>query len=64
MFLSRLNDPDYCMAQADMVRTHAALKRDHRSKASLLKIADSYLRIAKKRANAPTRGECARKACA
>ncbi len=47
MFLSRLKDPAYCVAQAEMARTHAALRQDHATKASLLKIAEVYLRIAK-----------------
>jgi hypothetical protein len=47
MFLSRLNDPDYCIAQAEMARMHAALRHNHAFKASLLKIADGYLRIAR-----------------
>jgi hypothetical protein len=47
MFLSRLNDPDYCMAQAEMARMHAALRHNHAAKASLLKIAEGYVRIAK-----------------
>ena len=47
MFLARLNDPDYCRAQAEVARMHAALKQNHAAKASLLKIADGYLRIAK-----------------
>jgi hypothetical protein len=47
MFLSRLNDPDYCMAQAEAARMHAALRHNHAAKASLLKIAEGYLRIAK-----------------
>jgi hypothetical protein len=55
MFLSRLNDPAYCMAQAEMARMHAALRRNHASKASLLKIAGIYLHIAKKDENARIR---------
>jgi hypothetical protein len=47
MFLSRLNDPDYCMAQAEVARMHAALRHNQAAKASLLKIAEGYLRIAK-----------------
>jgi hypothetical protein len=46
MFLSRLNDPDYCMAQAEAARMHAALRQNHAAKALLLKIANGYLRIA------------------
>jgi hypothetical protein len=48
MFLSRLNDPAYCVAQAEMARLHASLRRDQAAKASLLKIAGIYLRIAKR----------------
>jgi hypothetical protein len=47
MFLSRLNDPNYCVAQAEVARMHAALRRNHAAKALLLKIAEGYLRIAK-----------------
>jgi len=47
MFLSRLNDPEYCIAQAEVARMHAALRQNHATKASLLKIADGYVRIAK-----------------
>jgi hypothetical protein len=47
MFLSRLNDPDYCIAQAEAARMHAALRHNHAAKALLLKIAEGYLRIAK-----------------
>ncbi len=47
MFLSRLNDPQYCIAQAEMARTHASLRQDRATKASLLKIAEVYLRMAK-----------------
>jgi hypothetical protein len=47
MFLSRLNDPDYCMAQAEVARMHAALRHNHAAKALLLKIAEGYLRIAR-----------------
>jgi hypothetical protein len=47
MFLSRLNDPDYCIAQAETARMHAALRHNHAAKALLLKIAECYLRIAK-----------------
>jgi len=47
MFLSRLNDPKYCTAQAEMARTHASLMQDRATKASLLKIAEVYLRMAK-----------------
>jgi hypothetical protein len=47
MFLSRLNDPDYCIAQAEAARMHAALRHNHAAKASLLKIAEGYLRIAR-----------------
>jgi hypothetical protein len=47
MFLSRLNDPEYCMAQAEMTRTHASSMQDRATKASLLKIAEVYLRMAK-----------------
>jgi hypothetical protein len=46
MFLSRLNDPDYCMAQAEAARMHAALRQNQAAKALLLKIANGYLRIA------------------
>jgi hypothetical protein len=47
MFLSRLNDPNYCIAQAEVARMHATLRHNHATKASLLKIAEGYLRIAK-----------------
>ncbi|MGO9546237.1 MAG: hypothetical protein ACLPPF_15760 [Rhodomicrobium sp.] len=49
MFLSRLKDPEYCIAQAEVARMHASLRRDKATKASLLKIADVYTRIAKSR---------------
>ncbi len=49
MFLSRLNDPEYCVAQAEMARMHASLMQDRATKASLLKIAEVYLRMAKSR---------------
>jgi hypothetical protein len=49
MFLSRLNDPDYCIAQAEVARMHAALRHNHATRASLLKIAEGYLRIANSR---------------
>jgi hypothetical protein len=48
MFLSRLNDPGYCVAQAEMARRHAEQQRNYRTKVSLLKIANGYIRIAKK----------------
>jgi hypothetical protein len=47
MFLSRLNDPEYCIAQAEAARMHAALRHNHAAKALLLKIAEGYLRIAR-----------------
>ncbi len=47
MFLSRLNDPNYCLAQAETARTHAALRQNLETKTSLLKIADGYIRIAR-----------------
>jgi hypothetical protein len=48
MFLSRLNDPHYCVAEAEKTRIYAEMKRDSRSKESLLKIADGYLHLARR----------------
>lgn len=56
MFLSRLKDPTYCVAQAENARTHAAFCQDRRTKAALLKIADGYLRIAEEDEKHRTRG--------
>ena len=48
IMFARLNDPDYCIAQAKTMRRKAEFTRDRQSRDNLLKIAECYVYIAQR----------------
>jgi hypothetical protein len=45
---AKLNDPDYCIAQAKTMRKKAEFTRDRHSRDNLLKMAECYVYIAQR----------------